>query len=506
MSTNTTSSPLRTTWQPEPTLRGTFSIISTCLATLAICLWSSVHVDIPTRGRAIRKAAKKCGWLLGGLLAPEGLLTLALYQWWVARGLVKEAQAKGIKWTLTDGFYAVMGGFVIDTTPYPILGEETRFVLTPSGVRFVLKHAPGLLPSLSRGSIQDRSKRNGLATSLFVSQFLYFYATAIARYQQSLPSSLLEVVTLAHCLCTLVTYVVWWEKPLNIDKPTIIEGIRASELAALLQMLGAPTEYIMGGFLPVALGKAEWSRISNRPNHEFRPAEEVLQGGPYDVFTQPGVVVPHTDLFYTAAVTDTTVYSNPSHRPLLPVENRIHLGPSDTNRLILASRAARHYASQGADLSEPWPVTLVDPQRGLLSAVVDLATASTVWKLVPLNVALLVYALPHLCAWNAHFPTPLERTLWRFAVGGLPTSGAIAFLSCLVNAGLRRVLERGKGVPETLVGIAMLVNAVVVCFAWWAIFMCSTGYLIAESVRELWYLPADSFTTPRFSNYWPHFS
>lgn len=34
-------------WEPQPTRRGTFSIISTCLVTLALCTWKIVHLNLP---------------------------------------------------------------------------------------------------------------------------------------------------------------------------------------------------------------------------------------------------------------------------------------------------------------------------------------------------------------------------------------------------------------------------------------------------------------------------
>ncbi|KLO15475.1 hypothetical protein SCHPADRAFT_263139 [Schizopora paradoxa] len=34
-------------WAPNPICRGTFEIISLCLSTVVICVWSSIHWDIP---------------------------------------------------------------------------------------------------------------------------------------------------------------------------------------------------------------------------------------------------------------------------------------------------------------------------------------------------------------------------------------------------------------------------------------------------------------------------
>ncbi len=34
-------------WAPDPSCRGTFGIISLCLSTTTICIWSSIHWNIP---------------------------------------------------------------------------------------------------------------------------------------------------------------------------------------------------------------------------------------------------------------------------------------------------------------------------------------------------------------------------------------------------------------------------------------------------------------------------
>ena len=102
-----------------------------------------------------------------------------------------------------------MGGFVLDTST-PILGSETCFVLTPLGVRFVIKNAQELIPDLSEDSLLDWSKADGFTKFLFTWQMLYFCFSCAKRHTQGLPLSLLEVSTLAHALCMLLVCLVWW--------------------------------------------------------------------------------------------------------------------------------------------------------------------------------------------------------------------------------------------------------------------------------------------------------
>lgn len=119
-----------------------------------------------------------------------------------------------------------MGGFAHDpdwdsTTPYKLYADE-RKVLLPDGISWCFSHNPDFIPDLSEQSIRDKSKADGIAKTLLLMQAVWFCATCISRLVQKLPLSLLEVSTLAHALCTLVTYLLWWKKPFNIAEPTFL--------------------------------------------------------------------------------------------------------------------------------------------------------------------------------------------------------------------------------------------------------------------------------------------
>lgn len=78
-------------WRPEPDTRGTFSILSICLSTLVIALWNAVHVDILRHPSSSQHTLIKLRTFVGALLAPGGLLLLAILQRSTAKKLVNEA-------------------------------------------------------------------------------------------------------------------------------------------------------------------------------------------------------------------------------------------------------------------------------------------------------------------------------------------------------------------------------------------------------------------------------
>lgn len=58
-------------WESEPTRRGTFTILSTCLITLSLCAITAVHLNIPERGKAKSQTLRKLGWMVLAVFAPE---------------------------------------------------------------------------------------------------------------------------------------------------------------------------------------------------------------------------------------------------------------------------------------------------------------------------------------------------------------------------------------------------------------------------------------------------
>ena len=66
-------------WVEEPKQRGSFGILSLCLSTLIICIWRTLHFNIPTRRYStINRFSQHVRRMIGALLAPEYLLFLAM--------------------------------------------------------------------------------------------------------------------------------------------------------------------------------------------------------------------------------------------------------------------------------------------------------------------------------------------------------------------------------------------------------------------------------------------
>ena len=72
------------TWQPEPSQRGTWGILSSCILTTFLCVWTAVHPNVPAIGQNYSQFWRKLYWLCLGLFAPE----LVTYAAWYQRSIV----------------------------------------------------------------------------------------------------------------------------------------------------------------------------------------------------------------------------------------------------------------------------------------------------------------------------------------------------------------------------------------------------------------------------------
>ena len=66
-------------WKPSPETRGTFDILSTCIITMLLCVWTAVHLNVSPPGKVWESRLRKVGWMILALLAPELVAYTAWY-------------------------------------------------------------------------------------------------------------------------------------------------------------------------------------------------------------------------------------------------------------------------------------------------------------------------------------------------------------------------------------------------------------------------------------------
>lgn len=74
-------------------------------------------------------------------------------------------------------------------------------------------------PDVTEDEIQDRSKGDALSKGLAIVQTSWFILQCIGRAAERLPISELEIASLTFAVLNFGTYVLWWDKPLNLLRP-----------------------------------------------------------------------------------------------------------------------------------------------------------------------------------------------------------------------------------------------------------------------------------------------
>ena len=48
-------------WEPEQTRRGTWDILSSCMATMILCVWIAIHLNIPAPDTKLNHILRRAG-------------------------------------------------------------------------------------------------------------------------------------------------------------------------------------------------------------------------------------------------------------------------------------------------------------------------------------------------------------------------------------------------------------------------------------------------------------
>lgn len=283
--------------------RALYDILWSCLSTIFLCTWVSVHPNI-----AFSPEKRKIGWFeqwignpfssflsyklpmfLWALLVPEYILAWAVRQYLRAGQIQKQGEYAICPignclrivvpgWTRTHGFFVIMGGFHLFQLPAGASfitlhlkdSSPSTFVL-PSGHHSRDDEVPicplqmvdlpvDILSMIAptETELKDKGKSDRLTKFVVLVQTLWFAIQCIARGIQHLSLTKLEVVTLAYATLNLFIYLFWWDKPCNVECPVrIYKTSEASHMKSqdvlkwkdhlLPRPLAWIFEYIIGG-------------------------------------------------------------------------------------------------------------------------------------------------------------------------------------------------------------------------------------------------------------------
>ena len=210
--------------------RGTFDIIWGCFFTIILCVTTSVRINYPsTSEQKWQVWARNFRWFIVCLAAPELLMILATGQRQEARRSVHYWHSSGYpKWTLSHGFYANMGGIILqprDSKPFPINSRQLHYLVTRGYVRYPTMVENG-------ANFDDTIYTMNMLKTLALIQIVWFLTQLFARVSLSLVLTTLELTTIPYVLCTLVTGYFWLHKPIISQKhpTTLISEMSIAEI------------------------------------------------------------------------------------------------------------------------------------------------------------------------------------------------------------------------------------------------------------------------------------
>jgi hypothetical protein len=360
-------------------------------------------------------------------------------------------------WTRTHSHFALMGGFAVevDATQANFLPNPyTRLTLAPCALRKLAEVEPTLITGISERAIKDKSKASWLAKSLACLQACWFIVQVIGRAATSAPISLLEMNTFLHALCTLVIYLAWWHKPLDIEEPEVIKATTEHTRSIIAWMImqsdlscvNQPPNEVSGMVSMLVHSKDLFKKNSSeRACHRFNEDDLPKSGQPSSNDGNQLEVHENTNSNSTAPamLPGQVVYGFYLIRNISSADmprEYLYLNPEQLECLRLADLLRK---DSGSD--DIW-----EPDRSDTSADMVLTHASNYdlnddtltnfrgstiltqrmhAKTFPVAIALLtgsIYGLVHLIAWNGPFTSYAQRYFWRTSciLVAIPALGA----------------------------------------------------------------------------------
>ncbi|KAF6811557.1 hypothetical protein CSOJ01_05690 [Colletotrichum sojae] len=468
-------------WVNSPTVRGSVEILWTCLVTLVACVYTVLHLNVPSKIGKWSNLLDKLRWVVMAVLMPEIVFVVAAKQLREALALrralreqLAESTAKSSEnIDLEFCFFVAMGGFQVSLEdegiePGPAFDSHVR---TPSPFTLPLS-CEGFLRLAKLGEIdiseamrttyvKDRSKANVVQQTLVLIQVSWMAIQCIVRKAQGLLITLLEIHTMVHVICAMAFYGLWVYKPMDISHPEILMSKTDTMRGFLALCLHIQVCVIPGVVFVLGQGNTD-ARDSDAPAQSGSSRAAPIESGDavelaamVQVPGEPG----DTEVWFTAVGQTHDPFQvgfiQVDQGPIPPrAPDKVTLAPSDVCRLERAAafvrRMKRHEGGKAPLIYHPdYQECLTEHGNmmfGLRSRYNDPLAFRAQASIVALGVGSnddtdsklakrqqfvspsilawllsVVYSAIHLLAWNYSFPTSVEHLLWKaasVAVGG----------------------------------------------------------------------------------------
>lgn len=315
-------------------------------------------------------------------------------------------------------------------------------------------------------------------------------------------------------MCALIIYVLWWQKPFDVEEPTLIQGNQAVELFSYLRaasdshirnLVDDPAEARRTG--PerrrwMGRGGKTWLQGDGRFSVTVQYGPEKYNRTP--LYLESGAKVPGTDLYFDPrADSPSTEYT---FQPIAAAE-------ADQARKSAARLLSKfpHYLGWHTELYvRPGRLSDFPPMMQLNN--LKLSERLMTWGI--LIIAGLSYGGLHALAWNAQFRTHLEQILWQISSVSVMAFGPLGLIAYLgrkfaldISFPKPSLVDRRKNIDSCILAAITFLRFVtvrVIAPILGVLYMLGRTYLVAESYISLFHSPQSIYEVPSSSAYFPH--
>ena len=126
-------------------------------------------------------------------------------------------KGQNTRFSLAYGFLVIMGGITVSTAH--IHPTQSSLTLTREGVKLLARN--GHFLEIPDDVIAGRSKANSIGKALICAQVLWMVLQCSVRAANGYPLALLEIHTIAHVVCAIVIYLLWWKVSIKVLDSTV---------------------------------------------------------------------------------------------------------------------------------------------------------------------------------------------------------------------------------------------------------------------------------------------
>ena len=338
--------------------------------------------------------------------------------------------------------------------------------------------------------------------------------------------------------CVFLMYVLWWDKPLLPSEPIILRGDWVKPLCAYMymssEMSGTLETRKSQTWVKTIFASLDWfSKIPevehiclSIPQPDSNDAVNYPSAGQAE--SQVALIDPGPCLsgLHTLRLQKTTNTAFFERRPRVGgakasltaqpavtqrrwelMHSAIDLYPVIREQYVLFThqRVDQNVCPHKRQCTHLSPAQLVVrnvqnwPSDDLLRNISGLLVGMVLWSLN------FLYGGIHAAAWNGHFPTVIEKWLWRTSAAYIGFCGGLWIIlnySALLYPPLNEFWERWMDGISSWFYLAVLGSAVFVCGL---SFCLARGFILVEAFISIRSLESAAYDTPDWTQIFPHF-